>query len=364
VTEPTQRTNGPIRAAVVGYGTGGRVFHAPLIDSNDRFLLRGIVTGSADRQKQARARYPKTELLNDAHALLERAGEFDLVVVSTPPSTHYSIAYEALRRGLDVVVDKPLVVTASEGRRLIDYAAAHGRRLTVFHNRRLDGDFLTVRRLIAEGRVGEVRRFESRFEWWKPQEPKAWKAHAGAEHGGGILYDLGPHLLDQALQLFGPVDDVHAELARHRGGAGADDEAFVSLRHRGGVRSHLWMSSLAPLARARFTLLGSDAGFTKFDLDVQESQLGSEMSPLDDAYGIEGEDRWGILGVGSDTVRIRSERGRYPDFYSQLAAAILEDASLPVDPADALGVIELIEQIYRDTTLEVSSPRSPAPPSV
>jgi scyllo-inositol 2-dehydrogenase (NADP+) len=342
---------GPIRTAVVGYGTGGRVFHAPLISSDGRYTLAAIVTASPQRRARAAADHPGAALLDDVDALLARAGEFDLVVISSPPDTHYAAAQAALEAGLDVVVDKPFVVRAEEGRRLVAYAAERQRRLTVFQNRRFDGDFLTVQRLVREGQLGRVYRFDSRFEWYKPDEPKVWKGHTGPDQGGGILYDLGPHLIDQARQLFGPVAHCYAELARYRGGDGADDEAFLALQHEDGVRSHLWMSSLAPLARPRFVLLGSAGSFTKSGLDIQESQLDAGLSPQDPAYGQEPEERWGRFGVGEQTTLVPTARGTQDAFYSQLAAAILGDGPLPVDPADALAGIDLIETVYAQTPI-------------
>ena len=349
--DDTASAAGRIRAAVIGYGTGGRVFHAPLISSDDRYTLTAIVTADPERRARAEADHPGVALLGDLDALLARADEFDLVVISSPPDTHYAAAQAALGAGLDVVVDKPFVVRSDEGRRLVAYAEERNRRLTVFQNRRFDGDFLTVQRLVSEGQLGDVYRFDSRFEWFTPNEPKLWKAHAGAERGGGILYDLGPHLIDQACQLFGPVVHSYAELARYRPGDGADDEAFLALQHENGVRSHLWMSSLAPCARPRFVLIGSAGSFVKSGLDVQESQLDAGLSPHDPAYGQEPEERWGRFGTGEDTTLVPTERGSQATFYSRLAAAILEDGPLPVDPADALAGIELIETVYAQTPI-------------
>ena len=166
---------------------------------------------------------------------------------TSPSGTHVDLADAALDAGLDVVVDKPFAVTAEEGRALIVKAERLGRRLTVFQNRRWDGDFLTLRELVGAGALGEVRRFESRFEWWQPEPAASWKTEATAREGGGILYDLGTHLIDQAMQLFGPVSDLYVELARRRPESAADDDVFLALEHASGVTSHLWMSAVAPL---------------------------------------------------------------------------------------------------------------------
>lgn len=336
----------PIRAGILGYGTGGRVFHGPLLAADPRYAVAAVVTSDPTRAEHARRAHPGVAVLRTAEELFA-AGGLDLVVVTTPPESHYELARTALRHGLAVVVDKPLAVLAEQGRELIADANRRGLLLTVFQNRRYDGDFRTVRRLIAEGALGEIRTFESRFEWWKPSGEKAWKAQAGPDRGGGMLFDLGPHLIDQALQLFGPVAEVHAELARYRNGEGADDEAFVSLRHESGVRSHLAMSSLAPVARPRFTVVGSKTGFVKSGLDVQEGQLAAGLRPGDPEYGREPEARWGRLG----TAPVPTEAGDYAAFYSGLAAALRSGAPPPVRAGDALAAVELIERIHATTEI-------------
>lgn len=342
----TSSTGQPIRTAIIGYGTGGAVFHGPLLAADPRYVVTTIVTGDAARQAQAAKMHPRATVLPSVAALKDHASDLDLAVITTPPPSHTDLALEALGRGLAVVVDKPFVVRAADGRKLIEAARDAGCLLTVFHNRRFDGDFRTIRRLLDHQTLGEVRSLESRFEWWKPNEPKAWKAQAGPELGGGILFDLGPHLIDQAIQLFGPVGSTHAELTRHRAGDGGDDEAFVSFVHAGGVRSHLAMSSLAPLDRPRFTVVGSAAGYVKHGLDVQERQLAAGLGPGDGDYGREPESGWGRLGGRHGAAPVPTERGAYPDFYAELAAALTAGGPPPVDPEDALDVIELIEHIY------------------
>ena len=177
-----------------------------------------ISTSDAGRQAAASARYPGARIVDTPADILELAGELDLLVLGTPPATHYPLAKAALEAGLDVVVDKPFTVRSAEGEELIRLAERLGRVLTVFQNRRWDGDYLTVRGLLDSGALGAVTRFESRFERWSPTVAKAWKAEATADDGGGVLFDLGTHLLDQAVQLFGPATVTHAELAARRAG--------------------------------------------------------------------------------------------------------------------------------------------------
>ncbi|WP_164232915.1 Gfo/Idh/MocA family protein [Microbacterium hydrocarbonoxydans] len=341
----------PIRAAVVGFGVSGRVFHTPFLDADPAYSLDVIVTGDPERAAAAGERYPSASVLGSVDELLDRAAELDLVVIGTPPATHADIATAALDAGLDVVVDKPFTVTSAEGRALIAHAERLGRRLTVFQNRRWDGDFLTIRDLVASGRLGAVRRFESRFEWYKPEIRASWKAEATAAQGGGILFDLGTHLIDQAVQLFGSIAEVRAELAVNRPGGLADDDAFVALRHESGTISHLWMNSLAPQFGPRFHVLGSESGYTSYGLDGQEAALAAGASPSDEDYGDTPAEHWGVFGVEGSLEPLPTVRGDYGAFYRALADSIRTDAPPPVDPADSVAVLELIERLHAETPL-------------
>ncbi len=334
----------PIRTAVIGFGTSGRVFHAPFLEADPDYSLDVIVTGHPERRAAAATRHPHARVVPNPEAVWADAAALDLVVIGSPSGTHAALADVALDAGLDVVVDKPFAVTSAEGRALVEKAERLGRRLTVFQNRRWDGDFRTVRRLVEEGRLGEVRRFESRFEWWKPAPATSWKTEASAAEGGGILYDLGTHLIDQAVQLFGAVADVYSEIARRRTGAAADDDVFLALQHASGVTSHLWMNAMAPLLGPRFHVLGSEAGYTSWGLDVQEPSLIAGALPGDPGFGETPEARWGVLGADGATTRVPTERGDYGEFYRRLAGALREGGPLPVDPVEAVDVLELIER--------------------
>lgn len=334
---------GPIRTAIVGFGTSGRVFHAPFLDADPDFTVAVIVTRDAARRAEALRRYPDAQVVDSVEDVWDLADTLELVVIGSPSGTHAGLAADALDAGLDVVVDKPFAVTAAEGRSLIDRAARLGRVLTVFQNRRWDGDFQTVKGLIDEGRLGEVRRFESRFEWFAPNPPTSWKTAAGASEGSGVLHDLGTHLIDQALQLFGPVEDVYAELDRRRGHAAADD-VFLALRHISGVISHLWMNAVAPVLGPRFHVHGTLGGYTSWGLDGQEAALDSGARPSDIGFGDTPEERWGVFGAGTDVVPVPTVRGDYGAFYRMLAASIRTGAPLPVDPRDAVAGLEIIER--------------------
>jgi predicted dehydrogenase len=329
----------------VGFGLGGAVFHAPLVAALPELTLASIVTSHPERVAAARARYPDADVLPNAEALWDRAREHDLVVVATPNRFHVPLSLTALDAGLHVVVDKPLAPAADQGRRLAAAAADRGLVLTVFQNRRLDGDFLTLRRLIDEGAVGRVIRFESRFERWRPEvEAGAWRELGATEEGGGLLLDLGSHLVDQAVQLFGRPTYVYAEIERRRPGAEVDDDGFVALRHPNGVISHLWMSAVAGSPGPRFRLLGLAGAFEKHGLDPQEAQLSAGLDPGDPAYGLEPAERWGVLARGeADRRPVETARGDYASFYRGVADAVREGAPAPVSVADAVQTLELLE---------------------
>jgi scyllo-inositol 2-dehydrogenase (NADP+) len=346
VRAPT--TDSPIRTGLIGFGLAGKVFHAPFLAANPDFSLDLIATGNPDRRDQAAELHPGARVVATPEDLLAAADDLDLVIVATPPVSHAGLAAAALDAGLAVVIDKPFAVTSAAARALIGKAERMRLPLTVFQNRRWDADFLTLRKLIDAGALGDVRRFESRFEVWKPVQTKVWKAEATVADGGGILFDLGAHLIDQALRLFGPVESLVAEVETRRPGAGAEDDSFVALRHVSGVRSHLWMNSLAAQAGPRFRVLGSESGYTKWGLDGQEAALAGGALPTDADYGVEPESSWGSLGIDGSLRAIPAERGSYDAFYAGLADAILRGADLPVDPRDSLRVIEIIDQIHRE----------------
>jgi predicted dehydrogenase len=334
---------GTIRVALVGYGLAGAVFHAPLIAVVEGLELSAIVTREPERRARARRDFPGAELLEAADEIWERPGAFELVVVAAPNRVHVPLARAAIDAGIAVVVDKPLAAAASEARELVDAARARDVVLTVFQNRRWDGDFLTASRLVAEQALGRVFRFESRFERWRPELSGGWRELPGAEEAGGLLFDLGSHLVDQALVLFGPVRQVYAELDVRRPGATVDDDSFVALTHLTGVRSHLWMSSVAAQSAPRLRVLGDRAAYVKYGMDVQEEALRQGLRPRAPGWGEEPEEHWGLLGAGDRVERIRTDPGAYERFYEGVAAAIRDGSPPPVDPEDAVSALELLD---------------------
>jgi predicted dehydrogenase len=340
-------TAAPVRTAVVGFGISGKVFHAPLVAADADYSLDVIVTADPARAAEAARLYPHARIVPTPEEMFALAGDLDLVILGTPPHTHFDLAATAIARGLHVVVDKPFVPTSAQGEELIARASDGGVQLTVFQNRRWDADFLTLQNLLRREALGELRTFESRFEWWRPGGFGNWRDSVSLAEGGGILHDLGAHLIDQAIQLFGPVETSYGETAnRGTNPEAADTEAFVSLLHESGVRSRLWMNGMAAQVGPRFHVLGSESGYTKWGLDGQEPALAAGMPPSDPVYGVDPQESWGLLGVDGAASPVPAERGAYPEFYVQLAAALRGEGPLPVDPAGPLEVLRIIEGIH------------------
>jgi predicted dehydrogenase len=342
-------TNGaPIRTGIIGFGLAGRVFHAPFLATNPAFAITAIATSDPGRAAQAAAAHPDAAIMS-TDALLQRAGDLDLVVLASPPHVHREQAVAAFRAGAAVVIDKPFVPTVADAEEIITAAEAAGRPLTVFQNRRWDGDFRTVRTLVESAALGTVHRFESTFERFGAPKRDQWQGQISPTQGGGILFDLGSHLIDQALTIFGPATLEVAELRAVRDGLGSEDDAFVSLRHESGVRSHLTMSRVAAQSGPRFRVLGDESGYTVYGLDGQEPDLKVGRWPGSEGYGETPGAQWGLLGVDNGEqplVPVPTEQGAYPDFYAQVAASIRDGAPVPVDARHALETVRIIEQAH------------------
>lgn len=337
-----------VRTGLVGYGLAGKVFHAPFLEADPGFSLDAIVTADESRSADARADHPRARVVGSFDDILRSSRDFDLVVLATPPRFHFEQARAAMEAGLAVVVDKPFVLDSAEGERLIEISEECGRPLMVFQNRRWDGDFLTVRSLIESGALGTVYQFESSFEHWAPEARGQWQELTTPELGGGVTFDLGSHLIDQALQLFGPVDSLRADLRTIRAGTRNDDVSLVELGHVSGVRSQLRMNRMAAQPTHRFRVLGTEAAYVSDGLDGQEPALAGGMSPTDARYGETPEAAWGMLGVAGPATgltRIPMLRGDYPAFYRGVADAVRGDGAVPVDPRSALAVTRILEQV-------------------
>ncbi|MFD7886011.1 Gfo/Idh/MocA family oxidoreductase [Streptomyces bauhiniae] len=353
-------TGTPLRVGLIGYGLAGSVFHAPLIAATDGLVLDTVVTSNPERQEQARAEFPDVRVAATPDELFERAGELDLIVIASPNKTHVPLATAALKAGLPVVVDKPVSGTAAEARELAALADEHGVLLSVFQNRRWDNDFLTLRKLLADGALGDVWRFESRFERWRPQPKGGWRESGDPAEIGGLLYDLGSHVVDQAITLFGPVTEVYAEAVVRRDGAETDDDTFLALTHANGVRSHLYVSATTAQLGPRFRVLGSRAGFVKYGLDPQEAALRDGARPgTESAWGVEEESLWGRLGAGESPVTgggtpVETVPGDYPAYYAAVAAAVRGTGPNPVTALEAAETLDVLEAARRSARDKVT----------
>jgi len=322
-----------VRFGLVGYGAGGRIFHAPLIASAENIEFVGVVTTNEERRAELTSQRPGVAAFDSIAALAEAGAE--AVSISTPAPTHATLAKEAIAHGLAVVVDKPFAMDAAEAREVVTVAQEADVLLSVYQNRRWDSDFMTARKLITDGTLGSVRRFESRFERWEPdRKPPA--------AGGGTLLDFGSHLVDQALVLHGPVTRVYAEM---RGSGDLDDDVFVALHHISGVESHLWGSWRQAAPGPRFRITGTTGTYIVDGMDGQEALLKSGKTPADlgDRWGVEAEDAWGSVYRGDAGTRVATERGRWDAFYPAFAYAVRGDARVPVDPSDAIRTMTVLD---------------------
>jgi len=329
-----------MRVGIIGYGLAGRVFHGRLLAASNDADVVAVVTRDPGRAAEARSDFPRAACFDTVEAMLADTA-LDLAVVATATPDHPDSALACLSARVPTVVDKPFAPSAAQARQILD--AAGDTPLTVFQNRRWDGDFLTVRGLMEEGALGEVARFESRFERWRPELSGGWRESGDPQDAGGLLNDLGSHLVDQALFLFGPAAKVYSELDTRRAGAQTDDDSFVALLHESGVRSHLWMSAVAAQLGPRFRVLGSRAAYVKFGIDVQEELLHAGRRPDDPLWGREPEDRWGSLGAGDELRRIPTVPGAYQRFYEGVMLALREDAPPPVDPDGVVAGLEVLD---------------------
>ncbi|MFM9445380.1 Gfo/Idh/MocA family oxidoreductase [Streptomyces acidiscabies] len=341
----------PLRVGLIGYGLAGSVFHAPLISTTKGLALDTVVTSDPDRQAQARAEHPGAGVVATPDELLARAGELDLVVIASPNRTHVPLATAALDAGLPVVVDKPIAGTAKEARALATLAEERGLLLSVFQNRRWDNDFLTLQKLLSDGELGDVWRFESRFERWRPLPKGGWRESGDPAEIGGLLYDLGSHLVDQALVLFGPVASVYAEADIRRPGAETDDDTFIALTHASGVRTHLYASATTAQLGPRFRVLGSKAGFVKYGLDPQEAALREGARP-GSGWGVEPEELWGRIGSGESPPTgggraVPTLPGDYPAYYAAVTEALTGGGPNPVPATEAATALDVLEAARR-----------------
>ena len=336
----------PTRVGLIGFGLGGATFHAPFIARTPGLELTAVMTSDAARRTAVESQYPGTQVVAGLEALLALTPRLDLISISSPNASHYPLARAALEALRHVVVDKPFAGTPAQARELADIAQRVGRLAMPFQNRRWDGDFLTLQRLLRDDALGHIFRYESRFDRWRPTPKPGWLLVDGRARGEDMLHDIGTHLVDQALVLFGGVTHVYAELMARHAGVMTNDDAFLALTHASGVSSHLYMSAMAGQPGPRMSVFGSRAAYMKHGLDVQEEQLKSGLRAGDAEYGEEPEARWGrIVGPSINEV-VPTAAGAYEQFYTGVARAVRDGARQPVPVADVVAGLEIIEAAY------------------
>ena len=335
----------PIKTALIGYGMSGRIFHAPFIHLLSDFELSMISTSNPEAIRLANTRYPETKVVPDAKQILKEK-TIELVFILTPNQTHYELAKAALLAGKNVVVDKPFTVTIQEADELIELAKKQGKLLTVYQNRRLAADFKTVKKIISGGKLGRIVEYTACYDRYVPYiRPKKWKED-GNLLACGVLYDLGAHLIDQALQLFGMPEDVFCKIQYQRENTKIDDYFQMILQYPGLV-VNLHSGMIVKTPGPNFAIHGTNGSFIKYGPDVQEGDLDKGKTPDMPGFGKEPQEQWGTLTCNIDGLSVsaivESECGSYIDFFINLRKALKGEESLTVRPEEARNVIRIIE---------------------
>ncbi|SFE06272.1 scyllo-inositol 2-dehydrogenase (NADP+) [Paenibacillus catalpae] len=329
-----------VNVGLVGFGLSGQVFHAPIIQSVEGMEIVKVVSSNPDKVGQylpdASVVTSLEELLFDEH--------IDLVVITSPNQTHYPYAKQALLAGKHVIVEKPFVISSEEAEDLIETAKLQNKKLSVYQNRRWDNDFLTVKSLIASGKLGDIASYETHYDRFRPQVSDRWREKAGP--GSGMLYDLGAHLIDQTLHLFGKPASVYADLLVQRTGSEVVDYFHLILTYEN-MRVILHSGSLVMQHGPRFQVHGSQGSFIKYGLDSQEDMLRRGGLPGQPDWGKDREDWYGDLTLTVDgqavTSKVPTQQGSYERFYEGMYQAITDNKPVPVDAADAMNTIRVIE---------------------
>ncbi|MDP4207952.1 MAG: oxidoreductase [Bacteroidota bacterium] len=325
-----------IVTGLASFGMSGKVFHAPLLSSHHGFRLKTIVERS---KNEARSIYPDVEVVCSFDDLLND-GEIDLIIINTPDHTHAEFVHKALMADKHVIVEKPFTQHVSEAEDLLNLASKKKKLLSVFHNRRWDGDFLTVQKIIQSEALGRLVEFEAHFDRFRNYIQDSWKEKAC--FGTGTLYNLGSHLIDQALVLFGMPEAITADLRILREGGQVDD-FFEVIMHYNDVRVALKATYLAKEPSPRYVLHGTKGSFVKYGIDPQEEALKNGRSPLEPDWGIEAEEWWGKLNTDNFQGKFQTLPGNYMAFYDNIYDVLVNNGKLAVKPQEAIGVIKVIE---------------------
>ncbi len=336
-----------IDVGLVGFGLGGRCFHAPVIRAVQGLQLMAVLQRSGDSAAQA---FPDTRVVRSIDELLA-IDSIRLVVISTPNQTHFPIAKRCLEADRDVVIDKPFTTNAAEAVELLQLAKKLGRVLTVYHNRRFDADFQALRQTLTAGELGHIIRFESTYDRYRPaRKPGAWREQPGP--GSGVLFDLAPHLIDQAMMLLGTPLAVTADVRIERPGFSTDDAFDLLLHYPDGARALLRATMMSATPRPRLVLLGEKGSYLKRGFDPLETNLRNGQIPTGPSWVVDNEENWGELAIvedGNTTLRKIPSIGDWRDFYANVRDAILGKAPLLVTPQQALDVMVALELALEST---------------
>jgi len=331
-----------INVGLIGFGLAGRSFHAPVISAVPGMRLAAILQRQGD---EAASAYPQAKIVRSLDELLA-IPDLQLIVIATPNDTHAPFARAALAAGRNVVVDKPFTTSYQEAVDLVKFAEKFGKLLTVYQNRRYDGDFQAIRQLVAEGALGRIVRFETNYDRFRPNlKPNAWREKP--EPGAGILFDIGPHLIDQAMILFGKPEAITADVRIEREGGLADDGFDIMFHYPKCMRAVLSSNILAAVSRPRFLLFGTKGAFLKQTVDPQENNMRFGKIPKEGPWGAEPEENWGLLtlsdGTNTTQRRIPSGTGDYRDYYANVRD-VIEGKAQPFVPLPyALNVMNALE---------------------
>ena len=341
-----------INTAVIGFGLAGSVFHAPIINCLEEFNLKTIYTTNSERRASIKGLYPKTAVASDLDEIF-RDEDLQLIVVAALNSHHYELAEKAILAGKNVVVDKPFTISSNDADKLIELAQKKNVVLSVFQNRRWDGDFRTLKKVVESGTLGRLVEFESHFDQFRNFPKGNWREDDAP--GSGLLYDLGPHLIDQAITLFGLPSAVTADLRIQRKCAKTTDN-FELILHYNELKVTLKVGMLVKIPSPRFVLQGENGSFVKYGLDIQEDDLSKGFTPLNkENWGLESEAQYGristiVNGINIDGT-VESEPGDYREYYRSVYQAIAHGKALAVTPQQAANSIKIIEHAIKSNEM-------------
>ncbi len=338
-----------IQTGIVGYGLSGKCFHAPFLHVHPGFKIRKIVERTGESSKKL---FPEVNIVRDMNAIVNDP-EIELVVIATPNNLHSPMAKSCLQAGKHVVIEKPFSLSTSDADELIALAEKKKRKIFVYQNRRWDGDFLTIQKLISSGALGEVNEFEAHFDRYRPKlTTRLWRDEE--KYGGGVLYDLGSHLIDQALCLFGTPDKLNATIENQRKTSKVDDY-FKIVLYFNKMKAILTAGMMVKEPGPRFIIHGTIGSFIKYGIDPQEEQLRKGTLPGSEGWGSDSPEDWGLITLDYADMNVHgsveTEPGNYMAFYNNVYDVITKKTQMAVKPEEARNVIRIIE-LARESSLK------------